>query len=87
MNSSQVIGWMIVICLLFMVFIVFSKPLKYLARCCLNGAIGISGIFVLDFLLSPLGIAVGINGYTALITGFLGLPGFISLYAIAWFLH
>lgn len=84
MDSSQVIGWMIIICLLFMSFIILAKPLKIIGRCILNSAIGVSAIFVLNFLLSPLEIAVGINLYTALTTGILGLPGFIGLYAITY---
>lgn len=83
MDSSQVIGWMIIACLLFVVFIIFSKPLKKLAKVCINSVIGVSALFITNFLLSPFGISVGINIYTALITGILGIPGFIGLYIVS----
>lgn len=85
-NSSQIIGWMIIACLLFAVFLIFAKPIKTLAKICINSVIGVSALFITNFLLAPIGLGVGINAVTALITGILGIPGFISLYLINYIL-
>lgn len=82
MNSNQIIGWMIVACILFAVFLVFSKPLKNFAKFCINGVIGISALFIGNYFLLPLGFSVGINWFTALFSGVLGIPGVICLYVM-----
>ncbi len=82
MDSSSIIGWMIVACLLFISLIIFSKPVKLLFKVCINSLIGISALFITNYLLAPLGISVGINVFTALIIGLLGIPGFICVYVL-----
>lgn len=82
MDSNQVIGWMIIACLLFIVFVLFSKPLKAIAKICINSVIGVSALFIGNFILAPFGLGVGINVFTALVTGILGIPGFICLYIL-----
>lgn len=47
---------------------------------------GLAGIFAADVLLSPLGLCVGLNLFTGLITAVLGTPGFVMLYALAYIL-
>jgi len=88
MGSPQVIIWMIAGCAAFVIFLffhkVFLKILKYAAK----GAIGGIGFLACNALLSTAGIsaAVGINVITVLIAAFLGVPGFILLYAAQIFL-
>ena len=83
MGSPQVITWMIAGCaafiLLFFFYKVFVKIIKFLIK---GVAWGI-GFLVCNTLLSMAGIgaAVGINAVTVLIAAFLGIPGFIMLYA------
>lgn len=87
MQSEQIIGWMIAGCVLFVVFMIFSKPLKILANLCLNGILGISALFIGNFILAPTGFVVGINLFTAIFTAILGIPGVLCLYflkLIAW---
>lgn len=80
MGSEQVIGWMIIGCLLFVVFMIFSKPIKFLARLCLNGILGVSVLFIGNYILAPTGFVVGINLFTAVFTAILGIPGVLCLY-------
>ena len=80
MNSEQIIGWMIAGCILFIVFMIFSKPAKLLAKLCLNGILGVSALFIGNFILAPTGFAVGINLFTAVFTAVLGIPGVLCLY-------
>ena len=56
------------------------------ARFFLRAAAGTAGIFLCDILLSPLGVSVGINPFTAAVCGLLGLPGAGMLYLLAYLL-
>ena len=47
---------------------------------------GFAGIFAANFLLSPVGVCVGLNIFTVLFTAVLGVPGFLMLYALSWVL-
>lgn len=67
--------------------IMFGRALRALILFFIKSIIGALAIFAMDFLLSPMGFAVGINLFTAGVTGILGIPGFIMLYAIAWILR
>lgn len=67
--------------------IMFGRALRALVLFFIKSVIGALAIFAADFLLSPIGFAVGINLFTAAVTGILGIPGFVMLYAIAWILR
>jgi inhibitor of the pro-sigma K processing machinery len=67
-------------------FMLFGRAVKALARLICRSAVGAVAIFAVDFLLSPMGLFVGINAVTALITGVLGIPGLVMLYAVRWIL-
>jgi inhibitor of the pro-sigma K processing machinery len=68
-------------------FVLFNKPIRALFKLILRSLVGASAIFALDFVLSPVGLAVGINAFTAAVTGLLGMPGLIMLYSLAWILN
>jgi inhibitor of the pro-sigma K processing machinery len=54
---------------------IFSWPLKILGKLILNGALGVLLLLLVNFL----GISIPINAVSALIAGFLGVPGVIFL--------
>jgi inhibitor of the pro-sigma K processing machinery len=54
---------------------VFSWPLKILGKLIANGALGVLLLLLVNFL----GIVIPINAVSALIAGFLGVPGVIFL--------
>ncbi len=82
MASNQLIIWLLIGCILFAFALFFSKPIKTIARIFVQGIIGSTFMFVLNFLLIPLKISVGINVLTAFIIGVLGLPGLVTLYIL-----
>ena len=82
MSSLNTIGIMIAILFTFIGFIIFSKPIKSLLKFFLRSGLGLGGIVLVNFILSPLEIFIGLNYLTAFIIGILGLPGFISLYIL-----
>lgn len=83
-DTTAVMGWMSAALVCFLGFCLFSKPLFRLGILFLRALSGISAIFVLDFLLSPVGISVGINFFTAAVSAVLGIPGITLLYGLAY---
>ncbi|MDR2904038.1 MAG: pro-sigmaK processing inhibitor BofA family protein [Clostridiales bacterium] len=81
-SSSYMILMMAAVCLIAIVAMVFQRQLKHVLRFLIHALFGCTGIFLLNFLLSRLGIAsgVGINPLSAGVVGLLGLPGFVTLY-------
>jgi hypothetical protein len=67
--------------------IVFGKLFKSVVCFLFKSAVGIAAIFVMDFLLSPFGLAVGLNMFTVAFVGILGIPGFVTLYVVTWLLN
>jgi len=57
----------------------FSWPLKILGKLILNGALGVLLLLLVNFVGGYVGIGIEINAVTALIAGFLGVPGVIFL--------
>ena len=88
MGSPQVITWMIAGCAAFVLIFFFNKAFVRIFKVLLKGAIWGIGFLACNTLLSMAGIsaAVGINIVTILIAAFLGIPGFILLYALQIFL-
>ncbi|MCL2853425.1 MAG: pro-sigmaK processing inhibitor BofA family protein [Defluviitaleaceae bacterium] len=80
MSSSDIIMLMIGVCVVLIIYLLFSNPLKMLVRVALGGAAGVVGMLAMNTFLAPLGVFVGINPVTVLLVGILGLPGFAMLY-------
>lgn len=57
----------------------FSWPLKILGKLILNGALGVLLLLLVNFVGDYVGVSIAINAVTALIAGFLGVPGVIFL--------
>lgn len=57
----------------------FSWPLKVLGKLILNGGLGVLLLLFVNLAGQYVGISIGINAITALIAGFLGVPGVIFL--------
>jgi len=80
MSSSDIITVMLVVCVALVALMLFSNPLKSLARVAVHGAVGALGMLTANTLLAPFGVFVGLNLATLLIVGVLGIPGFFMLY-------
>ena len=57
----------------------FSWPLKILGKLILNGALGVLLLLLVNFIGGSVDIIIPINAVSALIAGFLGVPGVIFL--------
>ena len=71
---------MITLCVAAVLIVIFAKQFKFLLKIILNAAVGVLCINIINFLVVP-GLAVGVNPLTLSVTGLLGVPGLISLYA------
>lgn len=77
MDSYSFIVAMITVCMAALLFILFAGPLKIVFKLILNVCIGMAAVYALNLIFPSIG--VGINLFTAAVTGFLGIPGFIVL--------
>lgn len=80
MDSRNLVVWMIIACIIFMLVLTFSKPLKFLIKFIVQGVIYSFGFLVVNAIMASLNIFVGINFLTVFVVSMLGFPGFIILY-------
>lgn len=85
--ESIILGIIIVVCIAFIGVCIFKKRSDLIMDFFLRACVGTAGIYLLDFVLTLSGyqITVGINTFTVLSNGLLGLPGFILLYGLAFY--
>ena len=67
------------IMLIFMTSWIFFKPLKFIGKIILNSLLGALILIIFNFFGQYTGVYIGVNEFTALIIGILGIPGFIAL--------
>ena len=70
----------------FLIYLFFTRQFKWLFNVLRNAALGVIGLLAGNFLLAPMGLAVGINILTVFIVGLLGIPGLILLFVTGWML-
>lgn len=77
----------IIACVAFIGFCIIRKRSDLIMDFLLRAFVGTAGIYLLDFVLRLGGyhISVGVNAFTILSNGILGLPGFILLYGLAFY--
>lgn len=61
-------------------------PIKIIVKLVINGIIGAVALFILNIFGGMIGLTIGINPITALVAGFLGIPGIILLIFLQYFL-
>lgn len=89
MDAEYLIYGLIGIIALFVVIKLLKWPIKIL----INGIAGVAILYVVNFIIANLGVigintnfSVPINAITALIAGFLGIPGVIVIILVLLFL-
>lgn len=63
----------------YIIGVLLVLPIKIIVKLVINGIIGAVALFAINFLGGLIGFSIGINPITALIAGFLGVPGIILL--------
>ncbi|OEH84312.1 hypothetical protein BHU72_10935 [Desulfuribacillus stibiiarsenatis] len=64
----------------------FTKPAQVIARLVFQLAVGIIAILAFNLVATPFDVHIAVNPVTALITGYLGIPGFLALLCIHLFI-
>ena len=82
MDGNGVILLMLAVCGLLAAIVVMSGPIKMLIKLALSCAVGAAAIYGINFIIGGLGLKVGINLFTAAVSGILGLPGVAALYIV-----
>ena len=75
--DTNVITYLACICFLFLFGRIFIVPVKKILKLVLNSFIGGIVIFIINF-----GFHIGLNFFTSIVIGFLGLPGAVILIII-----
>ena len=74
-SFSSAVGYILGLLILFVVTKIFFKPIKFIVRLLANSVLGAFLLYIINRLHYILGIYIGINPVTALVTGLLGIPG------------
>lgn len=83
----EYIGYFLVAILgLYILVKVFAWPLKLLFKLIINAVLGVILLIIVNFIGQYFNFYIGINAITALIAGFLGVPGVIFLIIFKLFL-
>ncbi len=78
MNAS-IITYLACICFLFLFGRIFIVPLKKILKLVLNSVLGGLVIFIINLIGANFGFHVGLNVFTSILVGLLGLPGAVIL--------
>lgn len=73
----NMISFFIAVVLLFVILKLISLPLKIIIKLMINAFIGGAILFLINIVGARFGLVLDINWITALIVGFLGVPGVI----------
>ncbi|MCL2573614.1 MAG: pro-sigmaK processing inhibitor BofA family protein [Defluviitaleaceae bacterium] len=87
--DSQFIIWVAIGILIVLGVLVVNNKMRRVAGFCGRAIVGVLCIFVTNFVFSGFGLAataVGINVVTMVVATFLGLPGIVMLYGLAFIL-
>ncbi|MDA8234472.1 MAG: pro-sigmaK processing inhibitor BofA family protein [Clostridia bacterium] len=79
METNAIIAFGLGLVLLYVVGSVFATPARIIGKLILNGILGGIILWIINILGGGFGIQIAINPLTALIVGFLGIPGILLL--------
>jgi inhibitor of the pro-sigma K processing machinery len=70
-------------CFLFIIGKIFIIPLKWIIKLAFNSILGALIIFAINLIGGGWGFHIGLNFFTAILVGILGIPGAICLVVIS----
>ncbi|MDI3481121.1 MAG: inhibitor of the pro-sigma processing machinery [Tepidanaerobacteraceae bacterium] len=85
-DYSAVLAYAFGLILLYMVGRVLLAPIKIVLKLIYNAIIGGIVLVILNFFGSYFGLSIAINPITALLVGFLGVPGIVLLIIVKYIL-
>ena len=69
----------IVLVAMFILLNMMFRPVRAVFSLIFNTILGWAGLYIFNFLVSPIGLAIGINLVSATTVGVLGIPGLLLL--------
>ena len=80
--DSNIITFLACICFIFIFGRIFIVPIRKILKIILNSILGGVVIYLINFIGANFGFHIGLNIFTSLIIGLLGLPGSVCLIII-----
>lgn len=80
--DGNLITYLACICFLFIFGKIFIVPIKKILRLVFNSVLGGLAIFVINIIGSNFGFHIGLNFFTSIVVGILGLPGVVCLIVV-----
>lgn len=77
MDFTMILPILIGVAVLFIVLKLLALPMKIIIKLVINGLVGGLIIFVINLIGANFGFMIDLNWITALIVGFLGVPGVV----------
>ena len=84
-NFSVILGAIAVIVGIYVVMWIFMRPVKVGFKILVNGLVGAALLIAFNYIGAGFNMSIGVNIYTALVCGLLGLPGFLMLLVLRFF--
>lgn len=80
--DTNLLTYLACICFIFIFGRIFILPLKKILKLILNSALGGICIYVINLIGATLSFHIGLNFFTSIIIGLLGLPGAVCLVVV-----
>ena len=80
--DSNIITFLACICFIFIFGRIFIVPIRKILKIILNSILGGVVIYLINFIGANFGFHIGLNIFTSLMIGLLGLPGSVCLIII-----
>ena len=77
--DSNIITYLACVCFLFLFGRIFIVPIKKILKFLINSILGGLSIFLINTIGANYGFHIGLNFFTSIIVGLLGLPGVICI--------
>lgn len=86
MSAGVVVVYLVILGLLYFLGRTCWKPLYLLFRVFFQGALGALGIYLFNMVATIWKMEIPLNPFNSLITGFLGLPGLVSIIVVKYWI-
>ncbi len=80
--NMNVLTYLACICFIFIFGRIFILPLKKVLKLIFNSILGGLCIFIINFVGANFGFHIGLNFFTSIVVGLLGLPGVVCLIVV-----
>ena len=82
MDTSSIITYLACICFLFIFGRIFIVPIKKILKLVFNSLLGGLAIYIINLIGSGFEFHIGLNIFTSVVVGILGIPGAICIVLI-----